>query len=257
MICLLQLSDLHIDTPNPPGAESTVRLELLQALLAQIQARWSGGKALDGVVLTGDLAQAGTPESYQLLRELFSNYPDWTIPLYCIAGNHDHLPAMQQFLVGGLWQMPAQVDLTPWRLIFLDTTQPLRVEGYLGPARLQALQAQLAATAPGCPTLIFMHHPPFAVGSLYMDRLALQDATAFWTILAPYPQVKAVVCGHVHQAFHGYYQGVQLLTAPSTNRQFKTSESAQLEVDTQQPGYRWLVLHETGFLETGIERLVF
>lgn len=248
MIRLLQLSDLHIASPLTDPVGSAEYLALLQAVVAHARQRWP---VLDGVVLTGDLSQEGSAESYAALQTVLL---PWAVPLYCVAGNHDLAAVMRQHLVSGLIQMPPRWVCTSWQSLFLDTTQPLQVQGYLGPNRLQALNAQLAATPPHLHTLIWMHHPPFSVGNVWMDALALTDATAFWTVVTQYPQVKAVLCGHVHQAFTGLYQGIRVFTAPSTNRQFKPG-CEQFELDALGPGYRWLLLADDGTLSTGIERI--
>ncbi len=56
------------------------------------------------------------------------------------------------------------------RLIVVDTTRPDESPGALSADRLAWLNAQLAA-APGLPTLVAMHHPPFATGVPAWDEL--------------------------------------------------------------------------------------
>ena len=68
-----------------------------------------------------------------------------------------------------------------------------------------------------------------------------------------YPQVKAVLWGHVHQHWDQAHEGVRYLATPSTCIQFAPG-SEDFKVSEEQPGYRWLRLHEDGRLETGVER---
>ena len=73
-------------------------------------------------------------------------------------------------------------------------------------------------------------------------------------MLARYPQVKAVLWGHVHQEFDQQAAGIRWLATPSTCIQF-TPRSADFAVEEKAPGYRWLRLYADGQLETGVSRV--
>jgi Icc protein len=68
------------------------------------------------------------------------------------------------------------------------------------------------------------------------------------------PECRALVFGHIHQEYalgRGHYQ---ILGAPSTCVQFLPG-SEEFAIDTSPPGYRELLLHPDGRLETSIRRL--
>jgi Icc protein len=102
--------------------------------------------------------------------------------------------------------------------------------------------------------LIVLHHPPVDCGSQWLDAQQLSDGERFWAILAQHPNVKAVVCGHIHQEMDCRQQGVRLLASPSTCVQF-APQSRHFKIDAQAPGYRWLTLQPDGTLTTGVVRL--
>ena len=84
--------------------------------------------------------------------------------------------------------------------------------------RLGWLAARLDE-APDRPTVLFMHHPPFATGIRHMDALGLAGAEALATLVARHPQVERVLCGHLHRPIQVRWAGTVASTAPSTAHQ--------------------------------------
>src|SRR3546814_9659808 len=88
-----------------------------------------------------------------------------------------------------------------------------------------------------------------------MEPIGLRNPDALFAVLDRFPQVRAVLWGHVHQEVDQVRDGVRLLASPSTCIQFEPG-SEDFAVGTQAPGYRWLRLLPDGGLETGVERVV-
>jgi 3',5'-cyclic AMP phosphodiesterase CpdA len=84
--------------------------------------------------------------------------------------------------------------------------------------RLAWLETRLAE-APGRPTMIFLHHPPFATGIEHMDRIGLDGADRMAEIVVRYPNVERVLCGHLHRSIEARWAGTLARTAPSTAHQ--------------------------------------
>jgi Icc protein len=82
----------------------------------------------------------------------------------------------------------------------------------------------------------------------------LRNPEALFTVLDRFPQVRAVLWGHVHQEFDQLRDGVRLMATPSTCIQFAPN-SVDFGLDELAPGYRWLRLHDDGQIETGVSRI--
>ena len=102
-------------------------------------------------------------------------------------------------------------------MIGLDTLVPGEVAGALCPERLSWLEARLTE-APGRPTMIFMHHPPFETG-LAMDRHMCRNGSALGALLERHPNVERVCCGHVHRLIQTHWHGTPAVICPSTAHQ--------------------------------------
>jgi 3',5'-cyclic AMP phosphodiesterase CpdA len=154
------------------------------------------------------------------MREVLAPLP---MPVYLIPGNHDDRDAMREVFTdhdylprAGFLQYV--VEHHPVRLVALDTLLPGSAGGLLCAERLAWLDARLAE-APGRPTLIFMHHPPFVTGIRFMDGCGLENADGLREILMQHGHVEAVVCGHVHRPMQIRWAGTLVSTAPSTAHQ--------------------------------------
>jgi 3',5'-cyclic AMP phosphodiesterase CpdA len=104
-------------------------------------------------------------------------------PVFVIPGNHDaRQPLRAVFRADGYLSADGHlhyaVEDYPLRLVALDTLVDGKHHGSLGPDQLAWLDATLAAQ-PERPTIILMHHPPFATGITYMDNYSVDDAAAF------------------------------------------------------------------------------
>lgn len=90
------------------------------------------------------------------------------------------------------------MDEYPVRLVMLDTLVPGAGHGELGSEQLEFLDRALAA-APDKPTIVGMHHPPFACGIAHMDRINLRNIPEFAAIIGRHRQVERIICGHHHR----------------------------------------------------------
>lgn len=211
---IAQISDLHL---RAGGALTFERFDTADALTRAID-HINGLDPLPDVTLaTGDLTDDGRPEEYAALRAALDRL---RMPAYVIPGNHDDRANLRQAFADRGY-LPAEgeflhytVETWPLRLIGLDTVIPGEVGGGLCPNRLAWLAARLGEQ-PVRPTLIFMHHPPFPTGIRYMDAPPLEGAAALEALIRRHPQVRQIVCGHIHRTVTVNWAGTVAAVGPS------------------------------------------
>jgi Icc protein len=237
---LAQLSDPHIGGewggPDP-----------VAGLAAAVDAVRRLPQRPHAVLLTGDVADNAADAEYRRAVELLAPLE---APVYPLPGNHDQRDGLRRhFRLAGAAgdRVHYAAELGPLRLIALDTLLPGQDGGALGTGQLAWLEAELSA-APGAPTLLAMHHPPFVTGVPVFDEIGLaeEDRVALAAIVERHPQVRRIVAGHVHQPIAGSVGGRPALTVPSTYVQFgldlvssdlrKLAEPAGFAVHTVQDG---------------------
>lgn len=243
---LIQISDPHLFADRSARLLGVSTWDSFESVLS---------RALDqtppahGLVLTGDLIHDESPHAYlRLGRALHAT----GLPCFCIPGNHDRRDLMANGL--GMLAMPevSARRLWSWNLIFLDSAVAGLDGGRLGEVQLKAVDEILRLEQ--LPTLIFLHHHPCPVGSAWMDTMGVENGEELLEICDHHPNVRALVFGHIHQSFAARRNGYSLLGAPSTCVQFLPG-SADFAMDELTPGYRELVLHSDGRLETSVTRI--
>lgn len=217
---IAQISDLHIRAPGDLAYGRVDTGALLAKVVAALGALEPGP---DLLIASGDLVDRGTAAEYAHLRDLLAPL---RLRLLLVPGNHDErgalraaFPEHRYLRDGGAFTHTTVEDLEV-RLVVLDTVSPGRTEGSLDGGRLDWLAARLAEQ-PGRPTVIVMHHPPVDTGLPLMDRLGLDrpDAERLAGIVARWPNVERIVCGHVHRPIHARFAGTVVSTCPSTGHQ--------------------------------------
>ncbi|MBA1431878.1 3',5'-cyclic-AMP phosphodiesterase [Pseudomonas orientalis] len=245
-VLLVQLSDSHLFADADVTLLGMNTRESLQRVIDLVREQQPH---IDLVLATGDLSQDGTLASYQQFRDMTA---PMGAPARWLAGNHDEPQIMADAAVHSDLLEPV-VDVGNWRITLLDSAVPGSVPGYLQDQQLQLL-VQALSEAPNRHHLVCLHHHPVSIGCAWMEPIGLRNPDALFAVLDRFPQVKAVLWGHVHQEIDDQRNRVRLLASPSTCIQFAPG-SDDFQVSDQAPGYRWLRLRADGRLETGVERV--
>lgn len=241
---LVQISDSHLFA----DPEATLLGINTDASLSAVLRLLDGRPRPALLLATGDNSQDGSVAAYRRFLEQVQGRGErfaW------LPGNHD-LPAVMAE-VSPVGALVKQLDLGAWRLLLLDSTQPQSVAGHLAEAEFDFIEQSLR-TAPQRPTLLAVHHPPCALGCAWLDGQGIDNGARLLTLLAGHPQVRLLLCGHIHQQQARQFGSFWLLSAPSTCAQF-LPDSDDFALDSLGPGLRWLRLHDDGRFETGIERV--
>jgi 3',5'-cyclic-AMP phosphodiesterase len=180
----------------------------------------------DVVLVTGDLSDGGEDESYSFLRELLSSLKP---PCFFVPGNHDRKQGLRRaFPEHAYLSRPVRAEGRdylcyaledfPLRLIGLDTVTPGEHGGGFDGNRMIWLEKTLSARR-DAPTVLFMHHPPFACAIGHMDKEVFRGWQAFETLIANHPQVERVLCGHLHRPVFRRFGGTIASACPALGMQ--------------------------------------
>jgi Icc protein len=237
---ILQVTDPHL------YGNASARLRGVQTdatLRAVLDHALASASDYSAVLVTGDVVQDDT-DGYLRFRSILGSS---TAPVLCIPGNHDEPEAMRRELDVAPFRFCGAHRFGGWNFIMLNSYELNCVGGRLGDAELERLDAALAATTGH--SLVCLHHHPVPMGSRWLDTSGLADAAEFWRVIDAHPCVRAVVWGHVHQAYEARRGAVRLFATPSTGAQFLPG-SDRYAVDSRPPAYRTFELHDDGRIES-------
>lgn len=249
-IRILQISDIHLFASKDG---ELLRLNTFQSFLAVLELvkMTIQEHNPDLIVLTGDLSQDASPESYRHLVDQMQFFPG---EIAWIAGNHDVTATMQFVLNQSRFNSSKHLLRKNWQIILLDSHQDGVVAGHLSPEELNFLHDQLHSNNHFA--LVMLHHPVLNTGTAWLDKIGLRNHDDFLQVIDQFSQVKGVICGHAHQEWMNTRNNVLYTITPSTSIQFKTN-SPQFALDTLMPGFRILDLFDDGHLATSVRRIAY
>jgi 3',5'-cyclic-AMP phosphodiesterase len=232
----IHLTDTHVVGAPHRLYGSDPRLRLAQAV-ASINAEHGDARH---VVITGDLTHWGDQDAYNAFSD---GIRALQMPVVLMLGNHDATEAFVQTFPNtprdenGFVQ--SSLESEHGLMLFLDTSMVGTHAGGYCKQRLDWLSAQLERSTG--PVLLFMHHPPFAVGIAGMDAIMMQDANAFWEVLAPHQKrIRHLFFGHLHRTLYGNWRGISFSCMPGLNHQVALDLNAGPDVvhgNLQPPAY--------------------
>lgn len=245
-VLIAQITDTHVGFEPEAGDEEfnylRFRMAIDHVLAQHVQP--------DILILSGDIADKGAPESYERVKATIADCP---FPVHVMTGNHDN----RENLLAAFPDCPTAngfvqyvLELEGLRVICLDTLQHGRHGGALCELRAAWLKHQLNE-APDTPTLIVMHHPPVIVGIDWMDPRPHEAwIKRFTESIEGHAQIVGIACGHLHRTVSGSFGAVPVsitsAVAPAVSLDLRPVNFHEADgrgiVDAEPPGYglhRW------------------
>jgi len=231
---LLQVSDCHL-ARDPAASYRGQNADANLERLMEPAKRW----APDLLVLTGDLAEDASIESYCRIR-------DWACRIGCpvawIPGNHDDRDLMAPVFDEAGFESGPVIEAGAWQLALLDSAWPNDPGGELDEARLAPLAELDSDRRAG----IFVHHQPIPVGAAWIDKVGMRAAERLWARVRELSGIRFIAFGHVHQRFRQQVESVECLACPSTAAN-SLPATARFTPGETTPMARWFVLGDTDF----------
>jgi 3',5'-cyclic AMP phosphodiesterase CpdA len=234
------ISDLHLG-----GRETAAdRAEAVLAHLAALH------RPLDALVLTGDLSDAGRQADYQWLSTRLGRFAH----VVAVPGNHDDRDALRGALLGvaagpepGSGPVNTVHETGGLVILGCDSSVPGEDAGLLSDETLAWADTVLAEVSPGRPAVLAFHHPPVLLHDQWLDGMRQFGADRLADLLSRHTRVRALLCGHVHQAVSARFGGVPLIAAPSVAPGLRMPWEADLAFTTP-PAFAVHALTESGDL---------
>lgn len=252
-LLIAQISDLHI---KPPGELAYREVDTASALAGCVEELNRFQPRPDLVIISGDLVDAPSRESYEHLLRLLAPLQ---IPCAAVPGNHDDRAMMRAAFPGGSYAMPAGAlnaarTVGDVDIILIDSTVPGAAHGELDAGTLAWLEAALGAS-PTRPALLFLHHPPFATGIGHMDVQNLRNAADLALLLRRHRRARLLAAGHVHRAALSMFADIAATICPAPNHAVALDLDARLppSFKIEPPGFHlhaWFPGEEYGRVVT-------
>lgn len=250
-VLIAQITDTHVGFEPEAGDEEFNFLRFCMAIDHLLEQNVQP----DALILTGDIADKGRPDSYERIKGPLSRC---NFPVHVMTGNHDN----RDNLLAAFPDCPTIADangkkyaqyafeMRDLRIVCLDTLKHGRHGGAFCETRADWLSSELAAY-PKTPTLIMMHHPPIVSGIDWMDPRPHEAwLKRFASAITGHNQIIGITCGHLHRtvasALSGIPVSVTSAVAPAVSLDLRPVDFHKADgrgiVDGEPPGYslhRW------------------
>jgi len=189
----------------------------------------------DLLLVTGDISEDESKKSYQLALSQFERLQ---CPIYWIHGNHDDEATLKAvFDRSPSAKKLTQLTIPGWDFISVNTCRPGFGEGYIEDKEYQDFLLKIkTAKSNNTKIAVVMHHHPAPVNTPSIDEYMLRGGSKFLELIKQHPEIKLVICGHVHGDYKIAYDGFSIETCPATCFQYR-KWMGELETENKR-GYK-------------------
>jgi len=263
MCRIAHISDLHI---AHDGAVIFDLVDTVKATKDIVAALNTLSPAPDLVLVTGDITHEGDESAAQIAMDILCGLH---MPFRIANGNHDCRNALVKALP--LTQSEASNDdmgagdfvhvteIAGLRCIALDTAVSDPRKSAFSSQQLCFLERTLKQ-GKGKPAVVFMHHPPFDTGVPWLDEMQPEKGRhELGSLIQNYPEVLALLCGHLHRPMLGEWYGTPVYAGPSVMNPLDLalhSEGDEITLRiTAPPGYVLYDIAPSGTMTASLQYL--
>jgi Icc protein len=217
MINFVQITDIHL---MPQRSDLLHNIPIFDLFFTIIESIKKKEHLLDFIVFSGDLADKGCFDSYNLFNSIVSTL---NLPCFWVAGNHDNHDVLQE--ISTQWQLLNEKSFTVkgyhfilLNSVLVDDEGKNKSRGKLEKIELLFLENELSKYC-DCYCVIILHHPPIFSGT-WKDERMLKNYNDFFDVIDRYPNIKLVLYGHQHQTYKTVRNNVIYYSPPATSFQF-------------------------------------
>ncbi len=251
MVTITQLSDTHFSIPGnrSHGGFGYDTNETFRAVFDHA----FGDNRTDLAVVTGDVADHGQPEEYEVAIEALSRIP---LPTNVLPGNHDFDTPLKVSVPRPGLTMDRTQRVGPWLFIFADSNhlgrQPdetgrlvdredrIEAQASLGQAESAWIGDMIEATDAEH-VFVWMHHPP-GMPSSYGSPVLDEEVEA---LVERHPSIAGFGAGHIHSDSVLQIAERPVFVCPALTISFDFDKWTTLP-----PGYRTYRFDDDGSVES-------
>ena len=251
MVKLIQLSDLHLVPPGKLTSKVLDTNSILEETINEILRKKDYFGKIECVVVTGDVSDDGSIESYLSAHEKLIKL---NVPFLVIPGNHDLRNPMREVFNEHV-EFSTHSSQFDWVfkyeetvIVGLDSLVEGENFGFLEKTSLEFLSNQLSIHN-GSDIVLLIHHPPIKTGIYFMDKIGLTNSSDLAECLKVTNQPVRILCGHVHGVYHGLLGIHPVVSAPSVCSafEFNRKKFAPVGFNRGPTGYAYLETSSNGF----------
>ena len=251
MVKLIQLSDLHLVRPGKLTSKVLDTNSILEETINEILRKKDYFGKIEGLVVTGDVSDDGSIESYLSAHEKLIKL---NVPVLVIPGNHDLRNPMREVFSEHV-EFSTNSSQFDWVfkyeetvIVGLDSLVEGENFGFLEKTSLEFLSNQLSIHN-GSDIVLLIHHPPIKTGIYFMDKIGLTNSSDLSECLKATNRPVRILCGHVHGVYHGLLGIHPVVSAPSVCSafEFNRKKFAPVGFNRGPTGYAYLETSSNGF----------
>ena len=251
MVKLIQLSDLHLVPPGKLTSKVLDTNSILEETINEILRKKDYFGKIECVVVTGDVSDDGSIESYLSAHEKLIKL---NVPFLVIPGNHDLRNPMREVFNEHV-EFSTNSSQFDWVfkyeetvIVGLDSLVEGENFGFLEKTSLEFLSNQLSIHN-GSDIVLLIHHPPIKTGIYFMDKIGLTNSSDLAECLKVTNHPVRILCGHVHGVYHGLLGIHPVVSAPSVCSafEFNRKKFAPVGFNRGPTGYAYFETSSNGF----------